>query len=67
VLYSDYFSLIGGHVTHHISWRISLLQPENFGFDLYRKDFSWKENGPNSPDFEGKKNSKSLGFYYKFQ
>jgi len=42
---------------------------KNYGFDLYakRKFFSWKKNGPNSPDFKEKTNSKLPDFYDKFQ
>lgn len=29
-------------------------QPEKYDFELY-KDYLHEENGPNSPDFEGKK------------
>jgi hypothetical protein len=33
-------------------------QPEKYDFELY-KDYLHEENGPNSPDFEGKKSQVS--------
>jgi len=43
---------------------------KNMIFNVFNNifnDFSWKKNGPNLPDFKGKKNSKLPDFCDKFQ
>ncbi len=36
-------------------WRIfAKFRPEKHGFDMYKRFFMEKKNGPNSPDFENK-------------